>query len=150
MTDSWDGALRGAAVGAITGAIGAYNGLSPTKGWLDATRKVAVAATGGCATGKIVGGSCSDGAKFAALSQAIILGFEYMKNATDSYKLRSCRGSHSICKYNKDGDLLTDGTRGHKQIPGTSPKAAAGLRESLLTEVWHQKHQDGISIAKVV
>ncbi|EJS4042741.1 RHS repeat-associated core domain-containing protein [Vibrio vulnificus] len=127
LTESWDGALRGAAVGAITGAIGAYNGLSPTKGWLDATRKVAVSATGGCATGKIVGGSCSDGAKFAALSQAIILGFEYMKNATDSYKLRSCRGGHSICKYNKDGDLLTDGTRGHTQIPGTSPEGGNWL-----------------------
>lgn len=121
LTNSWDGALKGASVGAITGAIGAYNGLTPTKNWFDAARKVTLSASGGCATGKIVGSSCSNGAKFAALSQAVILSFEYMKNATDSYKLRSCKGGHSTCEYNKNGELLTDGTRGHKQIPGTTP-----------------------------
>jgi hypothetical protein len=123
ISESWAGVGKGAAIGAITGAIGGYNGFKSTKSFADAATKVSVAAAGGCATGEIAGGSCEKGAKFAALSQVVVLSFEYMKNVTDRYKLRSCEvvNSSSVCKYNVDGELLTDGTRGSKPMWSEKP-----------------------------
>ncbi|EKM3681665.1 type IV secretion protein Rhs [Vibrio alginolyticus] len=118
ISESWNGVGKGAAIGAITGAIGGYNSFKPTRGFAHAATKVSVAAAGGCATGEIAGGSCEKGAKFAALSQVVVLSFEYMKNVTDRYKIRSCEvaNSGSVCKYNVDGELLTDGTRGSTPV----------------------------------
>ena len=140
ISESWAGVGKGAAIGAITGAIGGYNGFKPTKSFADAATKVSVAAAGGCATGEIAGGSCEKGAKFAALSQVVVLSFEYMKNVTDRYKLRSCgvRGSNSICKYNVDGDLLTDGTRGSTTVWKKEP-----IRTKWFTEAGMAREASG-------
>ena len=142
ISESWAGVGKGAAIGAITGAIGGYNGFKPTKSFADAATKVSVAAVGGCATGEIAGGSCEKGAKFAALSQVVVLSFEYMKNVTDRYKLRSCevRGSNSVCKYNVDGDLLTDGTRGSTTVWEKEPIRTKWFTEAGMASEASGKH----------
>ncbi|WP_415837749.1 RHS repeat-associated core domain-containing protein, partial [Shewanella denitrificans] len=97
-TGSLKGAFRGALTGAISGAAGGYANAGAVSGWGDAAKRIAVAAAGGCGAGKASGGSCSQGAKLAAVSQAITMG------AGELYRKVSSQ-------YNKTGEphLLQEG-----------------------------------------
>ena len=76
MTGSLRGALRGALAGSIAGAAGGYANFGSVGGWGDAGKRIAMAAAGGCGAGKVSGGSCSKGARMAALAQAVSIGIE--------------------------------------------------------------------------
>lgn len=129
ITESFRGALKGSLSGAIAGAAGGYANFGFTQGFTDAVKRVSVAALGGCASGEISGGSCGQGAKFAAYAQVIALSVKYMAKVTDEYKLKSCGKNGSVCKYNDQGELLTDGGRGELQMKGTSPGEGNWLTE---------------------
>ena len=91
ITGSIKGAFKGAFSGAIAGAAGGYANFGSVGGWADAAKRVGVAALGGCGAGKASGGSCSKGAKMAAMVQALTMG------AGEMYKKISR-------KYNKTGE----------------------------------------------
>ncbi|WP_435274840.1 hypothetical protein ACMAZF_16515 [Psychrobium sp. nBUS_13] len=100
VTGSLKGALRGAFTGAIAGAAGGFANAGPVTGWGDAAQRVAVSALGGCGAGKASGGSCSKGAKIAALAQALTMSAEAIyKSVSSKYnktgKVHSC---HQRCK----------------------------------------------------
>jgi len=90
VTGSLKGALRGAFTGAIAGAAGGYANFGSVGGWGDAAQRIAVSALCGCGAGKASGGSCSKGARIAAMAQALTMG------ASEIYKKVSS-------KYNKSG-----------------------------------------------
>jgi RHS repeat-associated protein len=121
QTGSLRSALKGAFSGAIAGAAGGYANFGSVSGWGDAAKRIGVSALGGCGAGRSSGGSCGKGARLAAYAQVIALSVDQMGKATDDYKLKSCGKGGSVCNYNDQGELLTDGGRGELQIAGTSP-----------------------------
>lgn len=83
------GSLRGAAKGALTGAItGGVAGHLSSSGasFKDATYRVAVSAAGGCAAGEVSGGNCNDGARKAAMAQAVMVSMEVYSGYKHSLK----------------------------------------------------------------
>ena len=73
------GNLKGAAKGFLTGALtGAVTGHLADSGtsFKDAAYRTAVSAIGGCAAGEASGGNCSDGARKAAMAQAVLVSME--------------------------------------------------------------------------
>ena len=86
QTGSLSGALRGAFTGAIAGAAGGYANFGAVGGIGDAAMRVGVSALGGCAAGKASGVSCSQGAKLAALAQALKVGLDTLTGDNSSYK----------------------------------------------------------------
>lgn len=86
QTGNLTGALRGAFTGAIAGAAGGYANFGAVGGWGDAAMRVGVSALGGCAAGKLSGGSCSQGAKLAALAQALKISLDYVADDNSSYR----------------------------------------------------------------
>ena len=85
-------------------------------------RPIAVGLQGilGGSASAALGGKFNAGFYIAAGIQAINFGMKYMENITDAHKLNSCLQPGALeCRYNKMGELLTDGGRGPKQIPGT-------------------------------
>lgn len=98
-TGSLTGALRGAFTGSIAGAAGGYANFGSVSGWGDAAKRVAVAAAGGCGAGKASGGSCSKGARTAAMVQALTMG------ASELYKRVSTKTSKVTGQpYNESGE----------------------------------------------
>ena len=92
------GALRGAFTGALAGAAGGYVNFGDVTGWGDAAGRIGVSALGGCAAGKVSGGSCRKGASTAAMVQALTMG------ASELYKRVSTRTSKQTKQpYNNDG-----------------------------------------------
>ncbi|MCM2678171.1 RHS repeat domain-containing protein [Echinimonas agarilytica] len=86
QTGKLTGALRGAFTGSIAGAVGGYVNHGAVTGWGDAARRVGAAAIGGCGAGKASGGSCSKGARIAAMAQALTIGAsEIYKNLSSKY-----------------------------------------------------------------
>lgn len=86
QTETFTGALRGAFTGAIAGAAGGYANFGAVGEIGDAAMRVGVSALGGCAAGKVSGGSCSQGAKLAALAQALKIGMDTFSGDNSSYK----------------------------------------------------------------
>ena len=76
QTGSLKGGFKGALAGSIAGAAGGFANFGSVGGWGDASTRVAVAAAGGCGAGKVSGGSCSKGARMAAIAQAVSIGIE--------------------------------------------------------------------------
>jgi RHS repeat-associated protein len=70
------GGVKGAVSGAIAGAAGGYANFGSVGGWGDAARRVGISAVGGCGAGVASGGSCSKGARMAAMAQAVSVGIE--------------------------------------------------------------------------
>jgi RHS repeat-associated protein len=123
VTGSLKGALRGSFSGAIAGAAGGYANLGSVGGWGDAAKRVGVAALGGCGAGKASGGSCSKGAKMAAVIQAVSMG------ASEAYKQVSS-------KYNKSG-------KPHLWKEG-KPDVGKQLKETVPKHYWGQSDQAGV------
>ncbi len=100
MTGSLKGALRGAFSGAIAGAAGGYANFGAVGGWGDAARRIGVAALGGCGAGKAAGGSCSKGAKMAAIAQALNVGMEKVSKSKPTWETAESEG---VVKFKGDG-----------------------------------------------
>jgi hypothetical protein len=57
------------------------------------------------------GGSFKDGFKFAFALSVISEAYKYAKTSTDAAKLNACNSGGAPCRYNRWGELLTDGAR---------------------------------------
>ena len=99
VTGSLKGALRGAFTGAIAGAAGGYANHGNVAGWADGAKRIGAAALGGCGAGRASGGSCSKGARMAAMVQALTMG------ASELYRKVSTKVSKATGKpYNESGE----------------------------------------------
>ncbi len=107
---------KGGAQGAMSGAL--FGGVSGFYGDQWSLGRVAATGTTGGVSSVAAGGSFQDGFKLSAILAVSQMGWQYTKEATDRYKLRSCELDLSTCKNNKWGELLTDGGRG--EIPGSN------------------------------
>ncbi|MBY0418560.1 MAG: hypothetical protein K2W88_10935, partial [Pararheinheimera sp.] len=96
MTGNLRGATKGALTGAITGGVAQHLSGAGTS-LKDAAYRVAVSAAGGCAAGEASGGNCSDGARKAALAQAVLVSME----AYSGYKhsLKAAKGDPVVKAY---------------------------------------------------
>jgi len=130
VTGSLKGALRGAFTGAIAGAAGGFANAGAVTGWGDAAQRVAVSALGGCGVGKASGGSCSKGAKMAAMTQALTMTAEAI------YKYGSQRISKRTGKpYNNTGKV-------HIELEGISD---TGKQVDIVnTDYWGMSDQAGV------
>ncbi|WP_163370505.1 RHS repeat-associated core domain-containing protein [Endozoicomonas acroporae] len=86
MTGNLKGAIKGAFTGAIAGTAGGYANFGKVGGWADVAKRVGVSALGGCASGKVSGGSCEKGAKLAAMAQSLSVGIEKFTQSKPTYK----------------------------------------------------------------
>lgn len=66
--------------------MASFSFLGSVGGWGDAAQRIAVSALGGCGAGKASGGSCSRGAKLAAIAQAVSIGVEKFTTQKPTYK----------------------------------------------------------------
>ncbi|PCK31052.1 hypothetical protein CEX98_14330 [Pseudoalteromonas piscicida] len=83
----------------LTGAAVGYANFGDVAGWGDAAGRIGVSALGGCAAGKASGGSCSKGARTAAMVQALTM------SASELYKRVSTKVSKATGKpYNETGE----------------------------------------------
>jgi len=77
--------FRGGFTGGISGGFGGYaGGFSNTA--LGVAGKIGASAVGGCAAGKASGGSCNEGAKLAAMTQALKVGLDGLAGEKSSLK----------------------------------------------------------------
>ncbi|MCF1459083.1 MAG: hypothetical protein LPH21_16540 [Shewanella sp.] len=74
VTGSIRGAFKGALTGVIAGAAGGYANFGAISSFGNAIKRVGVAAIGGCGAGATSGSGCKDGAKLAAITQALTMG----------------------------------------------------------------------------
>ncbi|MEJ6477007.1 hypothetical protein [Pseudoalteromonas piscicida] len=80
----------------LTGAAVGYANFGDVAGWGDAAGRIGVSALGGCAAGKALGGSCSKGARTAAMVHM---------SASELYKRVSTKVSKATGKpYNESGE----------------------------------------------
>jgi RHS repeat-associated protein len=75
------------------------------------TRAAAHGVVGGFSS-KLNGGKFAEGFKYKFASTLASAGYEGAEKVTNGLKVQSCVQGNSICKYNKWGELLTDGARG--------------------------------------
>ncbi len=80
------GALRGAFTGAILGGVGYANANTVTS-FGEAAKQIGTSALVGCAAGAGSGGSCSEGAKLAAMAQTLKVGMDTFSNQNSSLKV---------------------------------------------------------------
>lgn len=123
QTGSLKAAAQGALTGAIAGAAGGYANFGSVKGWTDAAQRVGIASLGGCGAGKASGGSCSKGARMAAMAQAVTMGAEAVYKKVSS-------------KYNRTGDV-------HYEQEGISD-VGKQVKEKLPDHYWGQSDQAGV------
>jgi len=109
----WSAGLKGAGAGAIMGGVGGYYG----DAW-SLSRVGATSIAGGFAA-KSAGGSFNQGFKIALVTSMVRLSWEKTRGITNNLKMKSLALSGKEPKYNKWGELLTDGSRGVR--PGTAP-----------------------------
>src|SRR5690606_28041908 len=107
-TGTLEGAFKGAVTGAIFGGINGY--YQETWSW----SRVFANSTAGGISAEIAGGEFKDGFKVALGVSLVRMGWEYTREQTNMLKMRAVANGGRPAKYNKWGELLTDGTRDFK------------------------------------
>lgn len=119
--------LKGALSGAIMGGIAGYYGDTWNAG------RVAANTVGGGVSAEVNGGSFKDGAIASLAVSMVRVGWEYTKNVTNELKIKTLDYGGEV-KFNKWGEILTDGSRGIEPGVQVNPDSTSKF-SSMVMEV---------------